>query len=441
MSKNVTESVFNTMNNMHDLYPTLDGVKYFDLHRKHLFYGRIDREGDAIYLDHMKISEIYGGPSNTHFAANFVSDAFGDLRLNIKKAGSAIDRNSLYQPNMRIHKSRSPGSLGDLEYNYNAYINKMYSDYVNTYLSIDRRHEKISDYRSFIKSFMGYILRIANQFPITKTGYMLSNHCSPFVSGLMVEVSSELHGTQNNSNVIKYINDPNYSSDYIVKQAQKYGFMIDKNAPWRFVFNVFSGALQENTLTGGKIYLQKYGLSHQNVFKFCYRKTHLEDLNNINNLFYSLYDNFYTQFSTYEVQSFLTDQSGKCNKINVRSSRYQRSGPSSVAETDKLVEEYWLKVLLKLRMVESGAPHTAHNFSFYIKKMLSNYRMFGSTAALNYINDLTKGLEGIKFITKGTHWYGLTEKEYYHRKRAAAMKRLDPDTVQYSVTGTNNIVK
>ena len=137
----------------------------------------------------------------------------------------------------------------------------------------------------------------------------------------------------------------------------------------------------------------------------------------------------------------MTDQSGKCNKINVRSSRYQRSGPSSVAETDKLVEEYWLKVLLKLRMVESGAPHTAHNFSFYIKKMLSNYRMFGSTAALNYINDLTKGLEGIKFITKGTHWYGLTEKEYYHRKRAAAMKRLDPDTVQYSVTGTNNIVK
>ena len=78
MSQNITESIFNTKNNMYDFYPMLDGVKYFDLQKKHLLYGRVDRQGDAISLDHMNLKEIYGGRKNTHFAVDFVADAFRD---------------------------------------------------------------------------------------------------------------------------------------------------------------------------------------------------------------------------------------------------------------------------------------------------------------------------------------------------------------------------
>ena len=49
--------------------------------------------------------------------------------------------------------------------------------------------------------------------------------------------------------------------------------------------------------------------------------------------------------------------------------------------------EYWIKVVLKLRMAETKTPHTPQNFNFYSKKAIDNYRLFGVEAALKYINE------------------------------------------------------
>ena len=420
---------------MYDFYPMLDGVKYFDLQKKHLLYGRVDRQGDAISLDHMNLKEIYGDRKNTHFAVDFVADAFRDLRLNIQKVGNAIDKKSLYRPNMQVHKA---WNHGDLEYKYNNYINNIYSDFVNSYLSLDRRHEKIKDFKTFVREFLLYVLRVAKSFPITKTGYILSNHCSPFISGLMFEVSPQQHGTQNNANVIKFIKDPNYN--FIVNETRKFGFMLDINAPWRFVFNIFSGA-ESNDAAGGQKYLTKYGVSHENILNFYYRKTHLDERVNTENLFYSLYDAFYTQFNTYETQKFVTDNSGRCNRVKIVSERKDREPPEAIMSNAAENDEYWLKVVLKLRMAESDKSHTPQNFNFYVTKMLSENRMFSQEAALNYINNLTKGFKETKFISKGSYWFGGSEQEYLERKREAKKRRLSADRVQYQITGTKNIVK
>jgi hypothetical protein len=85
MAKNLVESIFNSKNNLNNFYPSLTGVNNFDLERKHLFYGRIDPDGDVIYLDDSNLKQIYGGSKNTHFAADFVSEAFSAFRKNIKK--------------------------------------------------------------------------------------------------------------------------------------------------------------------------------------------------------------------------------------------------------------------------------------------------------------------------------------------------------------------
>ena len=62
MAKNLTETIFESKKNIYDeyrkIYKDTDG---FDLERKHLFYGRIDPEGDVIYLDDSKLKQIYAG--------------------------------------------------------------------------------------------------------------------------------------------------------------------------------------------------------------------------------------------------------------------------------------------------------------------------------------------------------------------------------------------
>ena len=263
MAKNLTETIFESKKNIYDeyrrRYSDTDG---FDLERKHLFYGRLDPDGDVVYLDDSNLKQIYAGPRKTHFAADFVCDSFFRMRNHIKKIADRgmLDRNGVFPLDLMVHKS---WGQGDLEYNYNQYINKLYVDFVGTYLQIDRRHEKITNQKTFIKEFMRYALRNAEYFPVTKTGFITSIHCSPFISGLMIEIAPERHGLPTNTRILSYVQDKNYP--FFVKETKKFGFMIDRNAPWRFVFNLASGELDRKAdvpkLSGAQMFMDNYGVN------------------------------------------------------------------------------------------------------------------------------------------------------------------------------------
>ena len=456
MAKNIVESIFNSKNNLSDIYPNLPNTKNFDIERKHLLYGRIDQSGDAIIMDGSALRQIPGA-GKTEFAAKFVCDAFKGLRGKLRQAyhGNVLLSESHYASNLKAHKAwRS----GDIEYKYNQYLNKLYTDFVGNYLELNRRYERVKNFEDFTREFLRYILRIAYRFPLTKTGFVLSNHCSPFISGLMVEIARESHGVENNLNVIKYMNDPSFA--LFVTEANKYGFMVDKNAPWRLVFNIASGAYNKETdgqFVGAQKYLDLHGASYKNVFQMFYTKTHLADLENLRHKMNSLYESFYLQYNTYEEIEYVGDPDGHCvpTKLPTRptlntlvSAKAQRRrkereipGVFEKSKTPEQLDEYWLKILLKLRMVETKFPHTIEDFGFYEREMISTYRLFNQKAALRYINNLTKGFEVTRFNRRGEFWYGTDRKRYEERKKQAKERAYDADRVQYSLTGTKNIVR
>lgn len=452
MSQNVVESIFNSKKNLNDFYPQFSDTKVFDLHKKHLFYGRIDPAGDAIYLNTETsdgyLTQLIGGKSSTHLALDFVSKAFEDMGKNVKKAANAgyVSKNSLYPTKLVAHKS---WTNGDLDYSYGQYMSKVYRTFVDTYLSIDRRHEKIKNYHDFVREFLNFSLKTADYFPITRTGYLMSIHCSPFVSGLMIEVAKQSHGLQNNKTILNYVSDVNFN--FFVKEAKKFGFMVDKNAPWRIVFNLASGIKDVETsgkLTGGQLYMDKYAATFENVFQSYYRKAYLDELVHIRDEMYNMYDNFYQQFGTYEEMSYVVCEKGRPTLKSsfsikeaivgrIKTVRKNRQPPPNYTMTGELFE-YWIKVVLKLRMAETKTPHTPQNFNFYSKKAIDNYRLFGVEAALKYINELTKGLHVTKFLTKGSYWYGLTKQEYEQKKIEAQAIAMEPSTADYSLTATKN---
>ena len=450
----IIKSIFDSKNNLGDIYPDLPNVKNFDIERKHLLYGRIDRDGDAVQLDNQYVRQIPG--ARTEFAAAYVCDAFVALKGKIRQAyhGDVLTQDSHYALDLRAYKA---WRAGDLEYSYNQYLNKLYTDFVGNYLEVDRRYQRITNFKDFTREFMRYIMRIAYYFPLTKTGFVLSSHCSPFISGMMVEIAQERHGIANNLNVIKYMNDPGFK--LFVTEANKFGFMVDKNAPWRLVFNVSSGAYNKEAsgvLVGAQKYLANYGASHDNIFDVFYTKTHTKDLLNLKNKMYSLYESFYIQYSTYEELEYVGSPDGHC--VPVKAPRRSTVGTLSQAKiarrrkdrelpgvkqfnSNEEADEYWLKILLKLRMVETKFNHTVYNFNSYASEMIDLYRMFNVKAALSYINNLTKGFEVTRFNRRGEFWYG-TERSVYEKKKERALnKAYDPDRVQYPLTGTGKIVK
>ena len=441
MTKNLTESMFESKLNLGNFYPKLPGIKNFDLEREHLFYGRIDPDGDVVYLEDSNLKQIYSGKKQTHFAADFVSEAFSDFRQNVKKASDKnfLNRSGVFPTNLKAYKA---WDHRDLEYNYNQYINKIYVDFVNNYLEKDRRHEKIKDHKTFIKEFLNYAIAAAYNFPITKTGFIVSRHCSPFVSGLMFEIAGQNHGIATNTMVMKYVNDPNFL--FIVNEAKKFGFMVDKNAPWRLVFNLASGwtgsAPLPGKAAGAQRFMERFGVNYENVFKFYYRKAYLAEMVNIANLFYSLYDSFYKQYGTYEVAAYT-----KCTKnrdsynLRVISTRKPRDFPQDMSGEEHY--EYWLKIILKLRLKETRRAHTPSNFRFFADEMLDNKRTLGAAAALKYINDLTKGFFVPNFVQRGTFWNGFEEQEYQQGRKKAIELAINPDLVRTALIGTKNIIK
>lgn len=449
MPRQLAEAIFNSKNNINDFYPQFAGTPSFDLERKHLFYGRIDKNSDAVYVDGANLQQIYTGmSSNTEFAIDFVSDAFDDLRRYVQKMANSdsIERNSPYSSIVATKGWRH----GDLQHSYNQHMNGIYTDFVQEYLRRDRRHDSVKNFTDFVKEFLLYAIQIARSFPVTRTGYILSAQCTPFVSGLMVEIANVPHGTDNNAAILNYIEDPNFT--FFVRTAQKFGFMVDKNAPWRLVFNIASGTASSDgdSPSGAQKYMQQYGVSYENIFKFYYEKAYETELMNLKKQMASMYEAFYLQYNTYEK---LTEtgssktQAGpfqNCHKVKLTSNRKDRDVPPVARNplTGELEftnafppDEYWLKMLLKLRFVETGFHHDAHDFQFFVKRTIRNHRLFGPESSLEYINSLTRGIPATKFITKGKYWHGEPGVDYEKKALESKQNSLNPARVDLALTG------
>ena len=246
MANGLLAAIFDAKEGIYSKVPYNDQqFKVFDLEREHYFYGRVDHDGDGIILDtHNFLQGVNATKNATHLLVDFVADAFHSFQAHWKKAIKyKFDRESVYYRHLKVYKSYTNG---DLTSEYTNYINILYQDFVNNYLSVDRRDERIKNYRDFIKEFMRYSLRICDKYPITKTGFITSTHCSPFISGLMLEIAPERHGTEYIGRLENYLDagPPGYPGSYYrmwVKAAAKFGFMVDRNAPWRLVFNIGSG--------------------------------------------------------------------------------------------------------------------------------------------------------------------------------------------------------
>lgn len=438
MAQNIVENIFRTKKALEAFFPNFPDVKVFDLHQKHLLYGRIDKDGDAVYLDDSNLKTLHGGTTETHEALDFVCDAFSDMKKNIKSAANKgfVSISGLYPVSFKAFKS---WSNGDLEYNYNQYLNKVYTTFVDTYVSVDRREEKIKNFKDFTKEFLKFSLDTADFFPVTKTGYITSVHCSPYISGLMLDVAPEQYGLNSNSLVEDYVNDVNFK--FIINEVKKFGFMVDKTAPWRLVFNLASGLTDKaetGKLTGGQRYMDRLAVNYDNVFETYYRKAYLDEVLNLKLKMLSLYEAFFLQFSTYEKIDEAFDKSGRCNSVKVTSSRLDRELPPKLLNTQE-EDEYWLKIMFKLRIAETETPIDAHSFNFKVNEAIQLHRLFGIKPALEHINSFTKGYEVTNFITKGSYWYGMTDEEHRSRLKESMENANNPLYNDFAIASAKNI--
>ena len=111
------------------------------------------------------------------------------------------------------------------------------------------------------------------------------------------------------------------------------------------------------------------------------------------------------------------------------------------ASFDKVyIDDFWLRYILKFRLLETKKGNSNELFIQHEREMMNHYKAFGTTAALNYINDLTKGFFETKFISEGKYWYGQQKNTFEQRKKDARSESVLFDDA-YELTSTLNKVE
>ncbi len=199
-------------------------------------YGKLNNRNDFVFPDSDHLKQV--GNSNV-WALNFVADAYFDFEKYMK-----IDSaNRMLADNFISQNWSAARAWEGVNGKYQESMNSHYNAFVGPYLDNRLRHKNIKSFDTFLDLFMnGYLNDLISIAPITKTGLISSRYTGHNSSGLCIELSVSDHG-DDNEKVDKFLSSPNFS--FYTLAASKFGFLVDKNAPWRLVANLQSPVMHE----------------------------------------------------------------------------------------------------------------------------------------------------------------------------------------------------
>jgi|18_taG_2_1085343.scaffolds.fasta_scaffold04383_2 hypothetical protein len=221
--------------------------KPFDFINENPLYGKVNLNGDYIIpksahvdgeLTYKRMTNLNDGAGQV-LVFDFVAAAFKDLKANIKSLVRASWLSS-GGPIADFVASKGVPDLGAIS----ALQKKMhYFVFVSQFLSsgTPKHKEKISNISDFTNLFLTYLKGVASEIPFTKSGTISTYSTSPLATGLCVEIDTETY--DNDEKKHKFLTDPNFNVYRIV--ARRFGFMIDRNVPWRLVADVKSLKMRE----------------------------------------------------------------------------------------------------------------------------------------------------------------------------------------------------
>ena len=200
------------------------------------YYGRINLDGDTIYPVESLLTAMGEPGDETILALNFVAAAFEDFKIHLRNlVSSAVVKQGTFLTDIKPRRGWEN-------------INRLYHEHMLSVFRginggfLKKRETRIETFEDFVGVFSEFLGLMGSKVPVTKTFFATSRFCSPMISGLCIEISGLDHA-KDEPKATDFINDVNFTC--YVEAANSYGFLVDKNAPWRLVANVNSPVMKE----------------------------------------------------------------------------------------------------------------------------------------------------------------------------------------------------
>jgi len=348
-------------------------IPYIDTANENRLYGKVDRRGDACYLmteDSKGALEYFEGTSGV-FGVNFVVRAFEDFRRSYIEL---LASNSTQPPPgiMPLLPTSCWHSFDLLRENHISEMKKYFVSFL-----LKRNEKDIQNFDDFVRVFIKeHMEPMGVQFPITRTGIVLLNNTPTEVSGLAINLSEN---DISDDSVKTPMVESEYFTTYVAK-AEQFGFLVDKNAPWRLVANLSSTKMLRYMVRAG---VRRMPGSASDYFEEYCMKTHMHDMDDLRGFLTSTYQSFVASNPSVK-------RTAVCSGKTV--SRLSHRKP--IDETEKKYNVvYWLRLLLRVRLEESPSESSisVRQFQKIITRAKIAYRYYNLERALNVINQAVKG--------------------------------------------------
>jgi hypothetical protein len=209
-------------------------------------YGRVNTDNQVIALRESNLSPLKATKGNAAmFAPGFIANAFGDL---VDKMDACLKEGKIAPtgPFANIEVVRGWSSVNQ---EYDRYMkDKIFSTFVEEFLIFEKQSKKIKDFSGFLEVFGGFSKHLGRMLPITRTGFIESTYCTPYTTGLVIDIGIGDY-SDDFLKSSEYVNDPNFL--FFADAAKQFGFLIDRNAPWRLIANLGSAAMQRYAAASG----------------------------------------------------------------------------------------------------------------------------------------------------------------------------------------------
>ena len=339
-SNDSTAKVLHEGRTYYSNYTDLLSEDFINFWTKDRLYGRVTPDMKSIIPRTDRLRQIkYTAENRTIFLLNFVADAWEELVLEMR---DYVNRGRIVADSPWANLLATKG-LADANVEYDKHLKEIiFPSISDGYLAIKEKNEQAVDFKGFLGVVSPLLKHVAKDVPMTRSGFIQSKYCPVNCSGLVVEVGDDLY-SDDFPKLEKYINDNNFI--FFKEIAQKHGFMIDKNAPWRLVANVASPAMKKRMAK----YTNPEDFFLERVyFDYSYR----QDITNLKVYLYDMYETFRTG-NPYVFGYIAKDE---CT-ITTRPTAKERAETTLVAEFGNLGtfgDRWHLKTNFLLRKLEMG---------------------------------------------------------------------------------------
>ena len=231
--------------------------------------------------------------------------------------------------NQNTHlKSLTPTTAWkDPEEAYVSYLRRLYGQLADQ-INASYTYVSIYDFKTFLNYMFGSSLVFNKERPLTRINFLTSRRVPVNVSGLVVEIDSDLLKSDDADKTF-FVADSNYT--FAIYKARKFGFYVDKNAPWRFVANPRSTAMEK--------YMKKYGYNnYTDLFEKAYKLAYKDDYEAFKTVVLSFYQSYVNANPTF-------DFGGTCGSSIAPKSRvyrFTRNLSDQGVSEEKLFDYYLL---------------------------------------------------------------------------------------------------